>query len=120
MITPGPWQVGATQWRRYGPPYKIAITSPSGTVANVLTHEHIDWHNVDRSTLKPNMDAKVVAAAPKMLELLEKLTGSLEYYQACTKPQDEWDEYDHHLLPIWLEVLDLIVSIRARDDNQVS
>jgi len=118
MITPGPWSAGKPQWRRCGPPYKIPITCQEGVVANVISHDRVNWGNT--RNLRPSDDANLIAAAPKMLEVLEKLTNSIEYYEACRKPQEEWDEYDTAVFPVWLEARDLIVELRRREHNEAT
>ncbi len=70
--TPGPWRAGIPQWKRGGPPYKIPINAPSGTVANVLSHEPVAWHPPEECDPRPNSDALLVAAAPELLELLRR------------------------------------------------
>lgn len=71
--TPGPWTAGKPQWKRGGPPYKIPISGPSGTIANVLTHESIQWHPPEQRDLQPNGDAKLIAEAPEMFQVIERL-----------------------------------------------
>ena len=62
--TPGPWAVGKPQWKRGGPPYKIAITAASGTLANVLTHERgANGGEPDNA----NGNAHLVGAGPDLL-----------------------------------------------------
>ena len=69
--TPGPWAIGKPQWKRYGPPYKIPISGPNGTIANVLTHESIQWHPPEQSDPQPNGDAKIIALAPEMWQAIQ-------------------------------------------------
>lgn len=71
--TPGPWFAGKPCWRRGGPPYKIPIHNEKGVVANVLTHESIEWYPPEKCDPQPNSDAKLIAAAPDMLAALKKI-----------------------------------------------
>ena len=40
--------------------------------------------------------------------LLMDLSKSYEYYSACNKPKDEWDEYNCMMFPIWLRLRKLL------------
>lgn len=71
--TPGPWKAGEPQWRRYGPPYKIPISGPHGTIANVLTHESIQWYPLEQRDPQPNANAKLIAEAPEMFQVIKRL-----------------------------------------------
>jgi len=42
------------------------------------------------------------------LSLMRNLSKSYEYYSACNTPQEEWDEYDYMMFPIWLRLRDLL------------
>jgi hypothetical protein len=68
--TPGPWRAGKPQWKRGTGPYKIPISSASGTIGNVLTHESIQWYPPEQCDPQPNADAKLIAAAPDMLRII--------------------------------------------------
>jgi hypothetical protein len=76
--TPGPWTAGKPQWKRGGPPYKIPINSAGGTVANVLTHESIQWNPPEQCDPQPNGDARLIAAAPDMLKTLRACVAWFE------------------------------------------
>jgi hypothetical protein len=55
---------------------------------------------------------KVIISNISWLEMLDRivtdLSKSYEYYAACNKPKDEWDEYDHMMYPIWLRLKEFL------------
>ena len=58
--------------------------------------------------------ARLVASINKdLLEALEPLTDSFECYVADNKPQQEWDEYDHMMLPRWQKAREAIKKARG-------
>jgi hypothetical protein len=91
--TPGPWIAGKPQWKRYGPPYKIPISSASGTVANVLTHESIQWHPPEQCDPTPNGDAKIIALAPCMWQAIQGALRISDLWRPSDDtPEEHWEE----------------------------
>jgi hypothetical protein len=94
--TPGPWTAGKPQWKRGGPPYKIPISGPSGTIANVLTHdakrrEGEPW--VTSEPDEPNGDAKIIALAPEMWQAIQGALRIADLWRPSEDtPEEHWEE----------------------------
>lgn len=43
-----------------------------------------------------------------LFELLVDLSKSYEYYCACNKPKEDWDDYDYMMYPIWLRLKEFL------------
>ena len=71
---------------------------------NKTEQEHIEANAVERYTRDhPLRPPQLVA-----LQLLHDLSKSYEYYAACNKPKEEWDEYDYMMYPIWLRLKEFL------------
>lgn len=49
----------------------------------------------------------------ELLEALEGVMGSIEAYEAGGKPEIEWDEYDHMMIPKWRAAFAAIKKARG-------
>lgn len=48
----------------------------------------------------------------EIFSILRDLSKSYEYYCACNKPKEEWDEYDTMMYPVWLRLKKLLEEIK--------
>ena len=91
--TQGEWRAGKPQWRRYGPPYKTPISSPNGTIANVLDHD-ADLHPKSGGYIPKGTPCKDIAfiaacsvAVPKMLATIKAQSEVIRAWDAwCSSP----------------------------------
>jgi hypothetical protein len=97
--TPGPWTAGKPQWKRGGPPYKIPINAAGGTVANVLTHESIQWHPLEQRDPQPNGDAKIIALAPEMWQAIQ---GALRIADLWRPSDDTPEEHGEEAKALYM------------------
>ena len=53
-------------------------------------------------------------------KILLELTKSYEYYLAQNKPEEEWDEYDYMMNPVWIRLKQYLVEHKLLGGDTVS
>lgn len=88
---PGPWTVDKAQ--------VLLGTQDGDEVSDSMGNRVCEVSHL--STKLAN--ARLIAAAPELLEALKGILDSYEAYLALneSKPEDQWDEYDCAFLPKW-------------------
>lgn len=49
-------------------------------------------------------DARLIAAAPDLLEAAKKVLFSIECYELLNMPKEKWTEYEEMMAPAWAEL----------------
>jgi hypothetical protein len=86
----------------------ITIACSEGAVCRIR-------NTVSRKTLNEQdvSNAKLMSKSPDMYRILKGLMDSIECYEAMNRPFDQWDEYDHIMLPKWQEAKKLLDLLDA-------
>lgn len=91
--TPGPWLVSSKVGQR-NPLYRgiVTLLTRDPYLAVVVEDDERAYHTIDPETLAAN--AALIAAAPDLLEALEKLLWSVEHYTNMPYANREEYEFD--------------------------
>lgn len=100
MHTPGPWIVKGTSINAGG----ISIRQHVGPGAQCAQVQQ-----AQQETLKAN--ARLIAAAPEMLEALRNLSDLHKITVDIEKPESEWIESDYAFIPPFKNAIELIQRI---------
>lgn len=95
--TPGPWTLGngevriRTEKNEQGRSILVAECYTTGNAGRYPKYE------------ERKANARLIAAAPELLEALKGVMNSIDAYVALNenKPESEWDEYDYMMIPKW-------------------
>ncbi len=96
--TPGPWEVLPEEPDKDYIRVRGTVLGGKYKIADIPFVRSAVWV-YDLEEARKN--AKLVADCPELLDTMRLLLRSFEAYMAETKPEENWDEYDFMMHPVW-------------------